>query len=106
MFERIGDPDRPGGQVLLHGGEPVALVWWAHDYADRAATGWFLQRLDADGEPEGDGPQRIDVSTDVERLVEDRELDQAGWVAHAETLELVSAPAALDAAERLLAEQL
>jgi hypothetical protein len=106
MFERIGDPDRPGGQVLLHEGEPIALVWWAHDYGDRAATGWFLQRLDAQGEPEGDGPQRLAPSDDVRRLVEDRELDRARWVAQAETLELVSAPAALEAAERVLAQQL
>jgi hypothetical protein len=104
-FDRADDPDRPGGQVLLHDGVPVALVWWAHDFGDREATGWFLQRLDADGEPE-DGPWRLAVAGGVSALVEDRALDRARWVAQAETLELVSAPAALAAAERALDGQL
>jgi hypothetical protein len=105
-FDRADDPDRPGGQVLLHEGEPAALVWWAHDYGDRSATGWFMQRLDAEGEPEDEGSRRLAVSGEVDALVEDRALDRARWVARAETLELVTAPAALDAAERALAEQL
>ena len=105
-FERTPDPDRPGGQVLLRDGEPVALVWWAHDYEDRSATGWFVQRLDADGEARADAPQRQPDAGDVRALVEDRTLDRAGWVARAETLELVSAPAALAAAERSLADEL
>jgi hypothetical protein len=105
-FERTGDPDRPGGQVLLRDGVPVALVWWAHDYGDRAATGWFMQALDADGEPLGDAPRRLPDAGDVRVLVDDRTLGQAEWVARAETLELVSAPAALAAAERALADEL
>ena len=39
------------------------------------------------------------MSEDVERLVADRGLERADWVAWAETLELVTASAALDAAE-------
>jgi hypothetical protein len=105
-FEHADDPDRPGGQLLLRGGRPVALVWWAHDYGDRAATGWFVQRLDAEGEPAGEGPQRLAVADDVRALVADGELDRARWVAQAETFELVTAPAALAAAERLLADEL
>jgi len=105
-FERTGDPDRPGGQVLLRDGEPVALVWWAHDYGDRAATGWFMQALDADGEPLGEAPRRLPDTEDVRALVEDRTLGRAEWVARAETLELVSAPGALAAAERVLVDEL
>jgi hypothetical protein len=103
-FERTDDPDRPGGQVLLRDGVPVALVWWAHDYGDRSATGWFVQRLRADGEPDEGAPRRLAPSADVAALVADTSRERADWVARAETLELVSAPAALDAAERLLAE--
>src|SRR3954451_8207265 len=97
-FERTGDPDRPGGQVLLRDGEPVALVWWAHDYGDRAATGGFMQALDAegqaleaDGEARGEAPRRLPDTQAVRALVEDRELGRADWVARGETLELVSA---------------
>jgi len=103
-FERTADPDRPGGQVLLRDGAPVAVVWWAHDYEDRPATGWFVQTLGADGEPAGAPPVRLGPSAEVAALVEDRALNRAGWVARAETLELVSAPAALAEAERRLAE--
>jgi hypothetical protein len=105
-FERTGDPDRPGGQVLLRHGAPVALVWWAHDYEDRSATGWFMQALDTDGEPLADTPRRLPEARDVRALVDDRTLGRAEWVARAETLELVSAPAALAAAERALADEL
>jgi hypothetical protein len=105
-FERAADPDRPGGQVLLADGEPVALVWWAHDYDDRTATGWFMQRLEADGEPAGEAPRRLPAPEEVQILLADRALDQAQWVAQAETVELVTAPSVLAAAERALAGEL
>ena len=104
-FDRHHDADRPG-QVLVHDGEPVALVTWTHDWEERDQTGWFLILLDGDGEPDGAAPTRLDVSPDVDRLVADGELSRAAWIAQAETLELVTAPAALDAGERALARLL
>jgi hypothetical protein len=104
-FDRRHEPDRPG-QVLVHDGEPVALVTWAHDWEERDQTGWFLILLGGDGEPDGAPPTRLDVSPDVDRLVADAELSRAVWIAQAETLELVTAPAALDAGERALARLL
>lgn len=100
-FQRAHDPDQPG-QLLLDRGAPVAQLFWVHDYSVRAQTGWFLQRLDDDGEPDGAHPLRLAVSEDVARLVADRALEQTDWVAWAETLELVTASAALEAAEREL----
>ena len=90
------------GQTLLRGGDPVATVVWAHDFAERRQTGWFLVPLGAEGEPEQERRRRLAVSPDVERLVADTQLDRAGWLAQAETVELVTAAAAIAAAERLL----
>lgn len=104
-FQRSYDPDRPG-QVLSQDGEPVAMVVWSHDFGERDQTGWFLVTLDGEGEPDGEPPQRLHVSADVDRLVADRRLDRAGWLAQAETLELVTAPAAVAAGERRLADLL
>jgi hypothetical protein len=101
-FDRAHDADRPG-QVLVRDGEPVGMVMWAHDWEERNHTGWFLVLLDRDGEPDGAPPKRLDVSRDVDRLVADVELSRAAWLAQAETLELVTAAAALDAGERVLA---
>jgi hypothetical protein len=101
-FERVHDGDRPG-QLLVHEGEPVARVVWAHDWEERYHTGWFLVLLDGEGEPDGEAPTRLDVSADVDRLVADSSLERAAWLVQAETLELVTAPAALDAGERALA---
>jgi hypothetical protein len=103
-FERAHDHDRPG-QLLVHEGEPVALVLWAHDWEERDRTGWFLVLLDGDGEPDGE-LRRLDVSADVGRLVGDAQLPRAAWLAQAETLELVTSAAALDAGERALARLL
>ena len=103
-FARTSDPDRPG-QLLLQGGAPVAVVYWAHDFAERDQTGWFLTILDDDGEPDGRTPQRLEVSAEVAALVGDDRLERTGWLAQAETLELVTAAAALDAGELRL-EQL
>jgi hypothetical protein len=104
-FQRSYDPDRPG-QVLSQEGEPVAMVVWTHDFGEREQTGWFLVMLDGDGEPDGEPPRRLDVSEEVDRLVADGRLDRAAWLAQAETLELVPAPAAVAAGERRLAELL
>jgi hypothetical protein len=105
-FQRARDPDRPGGQLLFDDGEAVALVYWAHDYGEREATGWFLAMLDADGEldPEVD-PRRLEVSPDIDALRTNRGLDRDGWLAQAETLEMVSAEAALRVAERVLEQR-
>jgi hypothetical protein len=104
-FQRLHDPERPG-QVLLHDGEPIATVVWSHDFGDRAQTGWFLLMLDGDGEPDGDRPWRLAVSDDVDRLVADGRLNRADWLAQAETMELVTAAAAIEAGERCLARVL
>jgi hypothetical protein len=101
-FDRVRDGDRPG-ELLVHQGEPVAQVVWAHDWEERDRTGWFLVLLDGQGEPDGDDPTRLDVSADVDVLVADSSLERAAWIARAETLELVTAPAALQAGERALA---
>ena len=100
-FQRSRDPDRPG-QVLLRDGRAVASVVWAHDFTERAGTGWFLVPLDDDGEPDDEQAQRLAVSEDVDRLVEDSELSRADWLARAETVELFTATAAVELAERLL----
>jgi hypothetical protein len=104
-FDRVHDADRPG-ELLVHEGEPVARVVWAHDWEERDQTGWFLVLLDADGEPGDDPPQRLEVSPDVDRLAADARLERAAWLAQAETVELVTAAAALDAGERTLARLL
>ena len=104
-FQRASDPDR-SGQMLLEDGEPVGLLYWAHDYGDRDRTGWFLALLGDDGEERGEPPCRLDVAPDVAALAGDASLDRAGWLARAETLELVTAPAALAAAEVALADAL
>jgi hypothetical protein len=104
-FQRLHDPERPG-QVLVHEGEPIASVVWSHDFADRSATGWFLVMLGADGEPDGEPPRRLLVSADVEALVADRRMPRADWLAQAETVELVTATAAIEAGERRLARVL
>ena len=100
-FQRLHDPNRPG-QLLVQRGEPVAAVVWSHDFTDRAQTGWFLVLLDDDGEPDDERRWRLAVSDDVDRLVADGHLSRADWLAQAETLELVSATAAVEAGERCL----
>jgi hypothetical protein len=104
-FSRSPDPDRPG-QLLLQGGEPVAIVYWAHDFAERDQTGWFLTILDDEGEPDGRPPQRLEVSGDVAGLIADDRLERTAWLARAEAVELVSAAAALEAGERRLEQVL
>jgi hypothetical protein len=104
-FQRARDPDRPG-QLLLKDGEPVASVFWAHDFAEREQTGWFLALLDERGEPERGRPRRLAVSDDVTQLVEDTELARADWLALAGTVELITATAAIEAGERALARLL
>jgi hypothetical protein len=104
-FERSNDSDRPG-QLLLQRGEPVALVFWAHDFAERARTGWFLTVLDDEGEPDGRRPTELEVSDAVAALVANTKLDRSEWLAQAETVELVTAADAVDAGERLLEELL
>jgi hypothetical protein len=100
-FERAHDPDRPG-QILLRDGEPVGSLFWAHDFAERERTGWFLELLEPTGEPAGEPPRRLWVSDDVERLADDRKLDRAGWLGLAATIEMTTASAAVEAAERTL----
>ena len=103
-YERAHDPGGPG-LLLLRDGEPVASVLWMHDFAERARTGWFVVPLGAAGEPEHGRARRLAVSGDVERLVADRELPRGEWLARAETFELLTATAAVEAAERLLDAQ-
>jgi len=104
-FERSHEPGRPG-QLLAHRGEPLALVLWAHDYAEREQTGWFLVTVGADGEPDGAPPTRLAVSPDVDQLVRDAQLTRPEWLAQAETVELVTAADAVEAGERALARLL
>lgn len=104
-FQRSYDPDRPG-QVLCQDGEPVAIVVWTHDFGEREQTGWFLVMLDGEGEPDGEPPRRLDVAPEIDRLIADTRLDRAAWLAQAETLELVTAPGAVAAGERRLADLL
>ena len=92
------------GQTLLRGGDPVATVVWAHDFTERRQTGWFLVPLGAEGEPAHERRRRLAVSPDVERLVADTQLDRTGWLAQAETVELVTAAAAIAAAEQVLGD--
>ena len=49
---------------------------------------------------------RLDVSGDVDLLVADDALGRRDWIARAETLELVTAAAALDVAELALSDAL
>jgi len=100
-FRRTHEPDRPG-QLLLRDGEPVGAVVWAHDFAERARTGWFLVPLDDEGEHDHGRARRLAVSEDVDRLAADSELLRAEWLARAETIEMVTATAAIETAERLL----
>ena len=104
-FQRLYDPNRPG-QLLVQDGEPVGTVVWTHDYRDRRRTGWFLHLLDVHGEPDGEAAPRLAVSEDVDRLVADTRLGRAEWLAQAETTELLTAAAALEAAEHRLAQML
>lgn len=105
-FQRSRDPDRPGGQLLFDDGEPIALLYWTHDYAEREATGWFLAMLDGDGEIDDDeAPNRLDVTPDIDALIADRRLGRDAWLAQAETVEMVSAEQALRVAERVLEQR-
>ena len=104
-FQRAHDPDRPG-QLLLRRGEPVAVVYWLHDFADRAQTGWFMELLDDAGEPDGRPPLRLDVSADVGALAGDTQRPRVEWLARAEAVELVTADAALRAGEHALTRRL
>ena len=90
------------GHTLFRDGDPVATVVWAHDFVERPHTGWFLVPLCPEGEPAHERRRRLTVARDVERLVADTQLDRAGWLAQAETVELVTAAAAITAAERAL----
>ena len=90
------------GQLLFRAGGPVATVVWAHDFGERRQTGWFLVPLDDAGEPAHERRRRLDVSPAVERLVADTELSRTAWLGQAETLELVTAAAAIAAGEQLL----
>ena len=90
----LHDPEG-SGQLLLSDGEPVAMVVWAHDFAERSQTGWFFVPLDDDGEPDHAWSRR---------LAADTALSRAAGIARAETVELVTAAAAVAAAERLLDE--
>lgn len=101
-FERTHDPDHPG-QLLVQDGQPVAMVLWAHDYAEREQTGWFLVTLDGEGEPDGELARRLAVSADVDQLVADSRLARGDWLAQAQTVELVTAAVAVDVGERTLA---
>lgn len=92
--------------MLLQRGEPVAMVYWAHDFADRGQTGWFLVLLDDDGEPDPRPPRRLAVSDAVSGLVGDAGSDRFAWLAQAETVELVTAADAVRAGERALAQVL
>ena len=81
------------------------MVVWVHDFAERAQTGWFVVLLDADGEPDDEPPRRLAVSEDVDRLVAQDRLSRAEWLARAEAVELVTATAAVETAERMLDER-
>jgi hypothetical protein len=101
-LDRAPDPGRRG-QLLLLDGEPAGVLLWVHDAVDRSATGWYLQLLDADGEPAGQ-PHRLPDPDDVAALRASDERDRGTWIRQAETVELVSASAALRLAEAALEE--
>lgn len=104
-FQRASDPDR-SGQVLLRDGEPLGLVFWSHDFADRSRTGWFLELLDGRGEGDGARPRRLTVAAAITDLARDAALPRAEWLARAEAVELTTAQAALTVAEDVLEETL
>jgi hypothetical protein len=62
--------------------------------------------LDPEGEPDGEPPRRLLVSPEVEELIADSRMRREDWLAQAETVELVTAAAAVDAGERRLASVL
>jgi hypothetical protein len=104
-FQRVRDPSRPG-QLLAQGGEPVATVVWAHDFRDRDRTGWFLHMLDAEGEPVRRAAAPPGGGARGGAARRRRAARPRAWLAQAETVELVTAGAAVEAGERRLARLL
>ena len=93
--------------MLVSEGEPVATVVWSHDFTDRTQTGLVPAHARRRRRARrANRPWRLAVSDDVDRLVADGRLSRADWLAQAETLELVTATAAIEAGERCLARVL
>ena len=104
-FQRAVDPDR-AGQMLLRDGAPVGLLFWGARLRRPGRDG-VVPRPPRRGRGGGRGaPRRLEVLRDVGALAADRTLERAAWLARADTLELVTAAAALAAAEAALTDAL
>jgi hypothetical protein len=75
----------------------VARLEWMQDPTWRERTGWYLKRLDPDGETVFE--RRLDVDPSVQRLGQDGDAPEEDWVAAADVVATLTTDAALAQAE-------
>jgi hypothetical protein len=75
----------------------VARLEWMQDASWRERTGWYLKRLDPDGETVFE--RRLDVDPSVQRLAQDGDAAEEEWVAAADVVATLTTDAALAQAE-------
>ena len=95
LEHRVAD-DSPHAWTLESGGDGIARLEWRQDVEDRPATGWHLVRDEVE--------TRLHVDPAVDALARDAGRDAETWSADADLLAHLTTGAALDAAERRLAE--
>ena len=105
-FQRAPDPDR-SGQLLLEDGEPVGLARLGRTTSPTATARAGSSPCWSPTARRATSRRCASTSPPTSTLlVADRALGRADWLARAETLELVTASAALAAAEVALADAL
>jgi hypothetical protein len=75
----------------------VARLEWMHDPTWRERTGWYLKRLDPDGETVFE--RRLAVDPSVQALADDAQAPEEDWVAAADVVATLTTDAALAQAE-------